>query len=158
MLAILCDTHATLPPKGGFLMSEAQEQEAVIEWCDWKHIPIFAIPNGGKRDAREAAHMKRQGVRAGVPDLCVPVARGGFHGLYIEMKVGKNKPTDKQLVSFLLTNSQRSFSFLPSTPRLPPSRPHPPSPFACHPRALSPSPLAATCPSRAGRKCAIISA
>ena len=34
---------------------------------------------------------------AGVPDLCLPVARGGYHGLYIEMKAGKNKPTEKQL-------------------------------------------------------------
>ena len=34
----------------------------------------------------EAVHLKQQGVRAGVPDLCLPVARGGCHGLYIEMK------------------------------------------------------------------------
>lgn len=40
--------------------------------------------------------MKRQGVKAGVPDLCLPVARGQYHGLYIEMKYDKNKPTKKQ--------------------------------------------------------------
>ena len=28
--------------------------------------------------------------------MCLPVARNGFHGLYIEMKYGKNKPTDHQ--------------------------------------------------------------
>ena len=45
----------------------------------------------------EAKNLKRQGVRAGVPDLCIPVAKRGFHGLYIEMKYGKGKPTEKQL-------------------------------------------------------------
>ena len=67
-------------------MPEAQEQETVVQWCEWNRIPVFAIPNGGKRDAAEAAHMKRQGVRAGVPDLCIPLARGGYHGLVIELK------------------------------------------------------------------------
>jgi hypothetical protein len=29
-------------------------------------------------------------VKRGVPDLFLPVARGGFHGLWIELKAGKN--------------------------------------------------------------------
>lgn len=77
-------------------MSESAEQQTVIEWCDWRHVPIYAIPNGGYRNAREAARLKAEGVRAGVPDLCVPVARPPYHGLYIEMKVGKNKPSAAQ--------------------------------------------------------------
>ena len=40
--------------------------------------------------------MKRQGVKAGVPDICLPVARNGYHGLYIELKAGKNKATKNQ--------------------------------------------------------------
>ena len=67
-------------------MSEASEQRAVVEYCDFKKIPVFHIPNGGYRNKAEAAHLKAQGVRPGVPDLCVPVARHGYHGLYIEMK------------------------------------------------------------------------
>lgn len=78
------------------MASEAQEQEAVVEYCDLRHIPVYAIPNGGKRNPSEAAHLKRQGVRAGVPDLCIPAARGHYNGLYIEMKVGRNKPTEAQ--------------------------------------------------------------
>lgn len=44
----------------------------------------------------EAANLKRQGVKAGVPDLCLPVTRGRYHGLYIEMKYGKNKTSEEQ--------------------------------------------------------------
>lgn len=83
---------------------EAIEQEAVVKFCEIKRIPIFAIPNGGGRSAKEAYFMKRSGLKAGVPDLCVPVAKKGFHGLYIEMKHGKNKPTDKQKAWIELLN------------------------------------------------------
>lgn len=76
--------------------SEATEQEAVVEYCFYNRIPIFAIPNGGSRNKLEAINLKRQGVKAGVPDLCVPVARRGFHGLFIEMKYGRNKATKEQ--------------------------------------------------------------
>ena len=84
--------------------SEAQEQSDLIEWAEscarLKIHPelklLHAIPNGGSRDIREAKNLKRQGVKAGVPDLCLPVPKGTYHGLYIEMKVGKNKPSAKQ--------------------------------------------------------------
>lgn len=76
--------------------SEATEQQAVVEYCFYNRITIFAIPNGGSRNKLEAANLKRQGVKAGVPDLFVPVARRGFHGLFIEMKYGKNKTTPAQ--------------------------------------------------------------
>lgn len=78
-------------------MSEAQEQSAVVEYCDVKGIPVYHIPNGGRRDKREAANLKRQGVKPGVPDLCVPVARGPYHSLYIEMKAAGGKPTEAQV-------------------------------------------------------------
>lgn len=76
--------------------SETAEQQAVIEYCFYNRILIFAIPNGGSRNKLEAVKLKREGVKAGVPDLFVPVARRGFHGLFIEMKYGKNKTTAKQ--------------------------------------------------------------
>lgn len=81
---------------------EDTEQIGVIEWAEWhtSQYPelklLHHIPNGGKRNAVEAARLKAMGVRAGVPDLCLPAPRGGYAGLYIEMKYGKNKPTDKQ--------------------------------------------------------------
>lgn len=69
--------------------TEAQEQAAVVEFCDWAGIPVFHIPNGGYRHQHTAYQLKRQGVKPGVPDLCVPVAREGCHGLYVEMKRAK---------------------------------------------------------------------
>jgi len=47
---------------------------------------MFHIPNGGSRHKVEARKLKEQGVKAGVPDVCLPVARGGYHGLYVELK------------------------------------------------------------------------
>lgn len=44
----------------------------------------------------EAMNLKKQGVKSGVPDLCLPVSRNKIHGLYIEMKYGRNKTTENQ--------------------------------------------------------------
>lgn len=81
---------------------EADEQRKLFQWTLFikaKHPEIelmFHIPNGGSRNKIEAANLKKQGVKAGVPDLFLPVARGKYHGLFIEMKYGKNKPTVNQ--------------------------------------------------------------
>ena len=77
-------------------ITERDEQIAVIQYCDYKKIPIFAIPNGGSRHIIEAKNLKREGVRAGVPDLCIPLMRGGYGGLYIEMKSLTGRPTELQ--------------------------------------------------------------
>jgi hypothetical protein len=74
------------------VVPEDFEQELVMRWAigqteTWPELVLlFHIPNGGKRGKREAEKLKRMGVKAGVPDLCLPVPRGGFHGLYVEMK------------------------------------------------------------------------
>lgn len=87
---------------GNLKRGEDTEQMGVIDWANWNtgRFPelklLFHVPNGGKRNAAEAARFKAMGVKAGVPDLCLPVARGGYAGLYIEMKYGKNKTTEKQ--------------------------------------------------------------
>lgn len=80
-------------------MSEHLEQAALIVWTQLKGHPyslIFAIPNGGARHPRTAAFLKAEGVKPGVPDLMLPVAAGGYHGLFIEMKFGRNPPTKEQ--------------------------------------------------------------
>ena len=78
------------------MTDEAIVQCHVVQYCDWHKIPVFHIPNGGKRNRKEAANLKRQGVRAGVPDLCIPVAKGSYHGLYIEFKSPEEKPSKDQ--------------------------------------------------------------
>jgi hypothetical protein len=72
--------------------TENHEQAQVIQWAKDAEILhpelalLFAIANGGGRSRAQAAELKLTGVKPGVPDLCLPVARGGYHGLYIEMK------------------------------------------------------------------------
>lgn len=85
-------------------MTEAQHQANVIKWSQqpsirakWPELALLHhIPNGGTRDAIEGRHLKQQGVKAGAPDLCLPVARGQYHGLYIEMKTEKGRTSDAQ--------------------------------------------------------------
>lgn len=57
---------------------------------------MYHIPNEGKRSAAMGARLKAEGLKAGVPDVCLPTAHGGYIGLYIEMKVKPNKPTEHQ--------------------------------------------------------------
>lgn len=71
---------------------EEIEQEHVFLWASMEEraypelAMLYAIPNGGKRAIKTAVALKKQGVKRGVPDMCLPVARGGYHGLYIELK------------------------------------------------------------------------
>ena len=83
--------------------TEEAEQEAVIEWAELmrNQVPeldlLFHIPNGGWRHPGTAVKMKKAGVKAGVPDLFLPVPRGLSHGLWIEMKRTKGgKVSDEQ--------------------------------------------------------------
>ena len=93
-------------------MLESDLQEAIFSWANtleprypeirWLH----AVPNGGYRSGREAVGLKRQGVKAGILDLHLPVARGGFYGLMIELKrpggkCAKPRPEQAEYIAFL---------------------------------------------------------
>jgi GH15 family glucan-1,4-alpha-glucosidase len=56
---------------------------------------IFSVPNGGMRSPRERVKLNREGVKSGVEDLALDVARHSWHGLRIEMK-GKNGVQSKE--------------------------------------------------------------
>jgi hypothetical protein len=70
----------------------------IFNWARWKPELkwLFAIANGGSRHFLEAVHLKQQGVKKGVSDMFLPLPKGSYSGLFIELKVGKNKPTKEQ--------------------------------------------------------------
>lgn len=89
--------HIPRPPV--VKLSEHDFQAAVIAECDRRSVLrveyglIFAIPNGQYRQGQRM----EPGLRPGIPDLFLPVARHGYHGLFIELKVGDNKETENQV-------------------------------------------------------------
>ena len=113
---------------------EHDEQAALIRWADLisrcrvdgqgpypELAYLFAIPNGGWRLKRVAAQMKREGAKAGVPDLCLPVAvlrasprvrhartSVAYGALWIEMKTATGSATKVQRAwrDFLISHGQ----------------------------------------------------
>lgn len=84
--------------------SESEEQRRLFIWADlnkwkWPELEsLFHIPNGGKRTHAAGGRMKAEGLKKGVPDLCLPAARCGCHALYIELKRMKGgRPSEEQL-------------------------------------------------------------
>lgn len=76
--------------------TESAEQQMLFQWARMQSgkypelTLLYHIPNEGKRSHKTGARMKAEGLKTGVPDICLPVARGGHHGLYIELKRVKN--------------------------------------------------------------------
>jgi hypothetical protein len=68
------------------LPTEEMEQLRLVKYLNIRNIPFYAVPNGGRRSMTEGVRLKRQGVSAGVPDVCITLARKPYHGLYIELK------------------------------------------------------------------------
>lgn len=87
---------------GNMKRSEDTEQMRVMDWAAsaaarWPELRwLYHTPNGGMRNSREAVKLKRVGVKKGVSDICLPYPHGRYHGLYIEMKYGRNATTQEQ--------------------------------------------------------------
>ena len=75
---------------------ESNLQSACVRWfrLQYPNLVIYAVPNGGSRNVREAQRLKAEGVLAGVADLVIMLSQG--KSLYIEMKVKGNCQTDNQ--------------------------------------------------------------
>lgn len=85
--------------------TEYDEQAALIEWADlaskmWPELRwLHASHNGVRVTPGTAVKMKKAGMKAGIPDLCLPVARAGYHGLWVEMKRQKGGHVDPEQVA-----------------------------------------------------------
>lgn len=92
--------------------SEITEQIKLFNWArvHMAYIPelrlLHHIPNEGKRNGTTGKLLKAAGLTSGVPDICLPVPKGKYSGLYIEMKYNKNKPTKEQLEFMQLLREQ----------------------------------------------------
>ena len=72
--------------------TEAQEQRDLFRWAayqrgKWPELQLmFHVPNEGKRSTITGARMRDEGMKRGVPDIFIPVPRGQYHGMFVEMK------------------------------------------------------------------------
>lgn len=91
-------------------ISESVEQQRFFQWARMQSgaMPelelLYHVPNEGKRSRATGARMKAEGLKSGVPDVCLPVARGGKHGLYIELKRekgGRLTPAQREWIKSL---------------------------------------------------------
>lgn len=84
-------------------MSEFSHQCSLFEWAGYAKAThpelrlLTASLNGVRLTKAQAGKAKAAGMRKGEHDVRLPVARGGYIGLSIEMKFGKNKPTPEQI-------------------------------------------------------------
>lgn len=79
---------------------ESELQRSCVKWFRYSYPQfktlLFAVPNGGFRNVREASIMKAEGVVSGVSDLILMLSRQGHHALCIEMKTEKGRQSDNQ--------------------------------------------------------------
>lgn len=94
---------------------ETEEQQALFEWArlNQQTIPelglMFAIPNGGKRYRKTACTLKAEGVKPGVSDIFLPVARCGFYGMFIEMKRKRGGKLSDEQRSFISAVAKQGY-------------------------------------------------
>ncbi len=79
---------------------ETHEQRTVVQWAllnSSKHPELkllYAVPNGARVSRTQAVKLSLEGMKAGVPDLCLPVKRGDYNGLYVELKRSNGVASD----------------------------------------------------------------
>ena len=81
---------------------ESGLQKACVQWFSYQYpklrLVCFAVPNGGKRNTKEAAIMKSEGVTAGVADMLLLTPRGKYGALCIEFKTDDGAQSESQKV------------------------------------------------------------
>jgi hypothetical protein len=87
--------------------TEAEEQRELFKWAkrqSGRHPELqymYHVPNGGRRRTREAALLRAEGVKSGVPDIVLPAPKRPYHGLYIEMKRQKSGTVSEDQKKYL---------------------------------------------------------
>ncbi len=87
--------------------TESEEQQALFEWAErlcfrYPELALlYHIPNEGKRSKATGRKMKKEGMKSGIPDIHLPVARGQYHSLYIELKRRKGSTTSQAQKTWL---------------------------------------------------------
>ena len=95
--------------------TEAQEQITLINWAELQSgkYPelklLYHVPNGSSRSKAEAGRLRAEGVKAGVPDLCLPVPRGKYLGLYCELKRQRGGRASDNQVEWLDALSKQGY-------------------------------------------------
>lgn len=92
------------PRKPSTEPNEHAIQRAVVSWwarqCKAYNLPAFAlfsVPNGMYlANPNMISKYKSEGLRNGVPDLLLDVARGPYHGLRLETKSRTGRLSDEQ--------------------------------------------------------------
>lgn len=87
------------------------EQKLLIQWFENQYPKglIFAIPNGGHRHIRVAVKLKAEGVKAGVPDIFIPMPKFPYHGLFIEMKKPKGKNPEPSQAAWIQALNEQGY-------------------------------------------------
>jgi hypothetical protein len=80
-----------------YIGKEDNFQKSVARYLDSLNILWCAVPNGGSRNVIEATKLKAMGTKKGVPDILIFEPKKEYKGMAIELKVGKNKPSEYQL-------------------------------------------------------------
>lgn len=79
---------------------ESSDQMRLFCWIRTRpdiHPYTFSVPNDRKTNRIMGAILKHMGLKPGVSDICVSIPKGQYHGMFIELKFGKNKPTQHQI-------------------------------------------------------------
>lgn len=73
--------------------TESDIQKSIIKWADMhsrcknKEIELlYAIPNGAHVSDKNRMRLVAEGLKKGMPDLCLPVPKGRFGSLFLEVK------------------------------------------------------------------------
>ncbi len=96
--------------------TESAEQQTLFQWAALQSgkypelALLYHVPNGGSRHKAEAGRLRAEGVKSGVPDLCLPVARAGYHGLYIELKRTAGSRTSENQAAWLERLAEQGYA------------------------------------------------